>query len=330
MDKNTKKKILIIRLGAIGDVVHTSNVYRSIKKLYPDCEIHYFTSISRAMLEFDENISKVWPVDLKKMKAFSEYFMDYVKTLKAEKFDIVINLQPSLKTRLLAFLVGIKKRYNYCKNNKIHAVKNYWQTAKKAFPNVEELPDLELKLNPEVCQKVEEQVAQYKRPFVILNAGHVFAKRQGRTYPIEKWIELGNKIQEKFEGTIFITGVKEDAEILKPLEVIKNSVSFVDKQTLEENCALIKATDLLISGDSGPLHIATALGTKVVGMYGSMPVERTGPYGEAHCAIVSKKSCVPCNRRKCKYLDFPKELYSPCMCEITVDEIFLEVEKILG
>ena len=102
------------------------------------------------------------------------------------------------------------------------------------------------------------------------------------------------------------------------------------KRKIHRNCALIKTTDLLISGDSGPLHIATALGTKVIGMYGSMPVNRTGPYGESHCAIVSKKSCVPCNRRKCKYLNFPKELYSPCMCEITVDEIFSEVEKILG
>ena len=81
----------------------------------------------------------------------------------------------------------------------------------------------------------------------------------------------------------------------------------------------------MLSGDSGPLHIATALKTKVVGLFGSMPIARTGPYGNNHCVVVSKKSCVPCNRRKCKYLDFPNELYSPCMCEIDVNEI---LEKI--
>ena len=330
MKKNGIKKILIIRLGAIGDVVHTSNVYRSIKKLYPHVEIHYLTMINPNMLAYDECISKVWKITLDQLKPFSKASKDFVRELQNEKYDVVINLQPSIKTRLIAYLAGIKKRVNYHKKGKLHAVQNYWQTAKRVFPEVEELPDLELNLNPEICKNVETQVADLKRPLVILNAGHVFAKRQGRTYPITKWIELGNKIQEKYDGTILITGVKEDEEILKPLESIKNSVSFVSKQTLEENCALIKASDLLISGDSGPLHIATALDTKVIGLYGSMPTSRTGPYGENHCAIVSKKSCVPCNRRKCKYLDFPKELYSPCMREITVDEIFEKVVEILN
>ena len=330
MKKNEIKKVLIIRLGAIGDVVHTSNVYRSIKKWYPSIEIHYLTMINPNMLAYDECISKVWKITLDQLKPFSKASKEFAKELRNEKYDVVINLQPSVKTRLIAYLAGIKKRINYHKKDKLHAVQNYWQTTKRIFPEVQELPDLELNLNPEICQNVETQVADFKRPLVILNAGHVFARRQGRTYPIAKWIELGNRIQEKYDGTILITGVKEDEEILKPLESIKNSVSFVSKQTLEENCALIKASDLLISGDSGPLHIATALGTKVIGLYGSMPTSRTGPYGENHCAIVSKKSCVPCNRRKCKYLDFPKELYSPCMCEITVDEIFEKVVEILN
>ena len=330
MNNNKINKILIIRLGAIGDVVHTANVYRAIKKWNSNIEIHYLTTINPNMLKFDECISKVWNVNLDQLKPFSKASKEFTKILQAENYDAVINLQPSVKTRLIAYFARIKKRINYRKKNRIHAVKNYWQTAKRLFPEIEELPNLSLTLNPEICQQVETQVSELKKPLVILNAGHVFARRQGRTYPITKWIELGNKIQEKYDGTILITGVKVDEEILKPLECIKNSVSFVSKQTLEENCALIKASDLLISGDSGPLHIATALGTKVIGMYGSMPTKRTGPYGENHCAIVSKKHCVPCNRRKCKYLNFPKELYSPCMCEITVDEIFTEVEKILG
>lgn len=319
------KKILIIRLGAIGDVIHTSNVYRSIKKAYPDSEIHYLTTIDKTLIENDKALTKIWDIKPKEFKVLSKYYNDYAKQLKNENFDIVINLQPSIKTRLLVLLAGIKKTYNYHKNNKIHAVKNYWQTAKRAFADIEELPDLEITLSDKVCEKMSNIIKDCKRPFIILNCGHVFARRQGRTYPITKWIELGNKIQEKYDGTIFITGVKEDAEILKPLNTIKNSVSFVDKLTLEENSALIKLSDLLISGDSGPLHIATALGTNVIGLFGSMPISRTGPYGFNHCTIVSKKSCVPCNRRKCRYLDFPKELYSPCMCEISVNEILDKV-----
>ena len=76
----------------------------------------------------------------------------------------------------------------------------------------------------------------------------------------------------------------------------------------------------MISGDSGPLHIATALGVKSIGLFGSMPADRTGCFCSG-VNIISKKTCVPCNRRKCKYLRKSKNLYTPCMEEIEVDEI---------
>ena len=80
----------------------------------------------------------------------------------------------------------------------------------------------------------------------------------------------------------------------------------------------------MLSGDSGPLHIATALGVNSIGLYGSMPATRTGCYS-CGTNIVSKKECVPCNRRKCKFLKKTKKIYTPCMEEISVDDI---LEKI--
>lgn len=322
------KKILIIRIGAIGDVVHTTNTFRSIKQKYPEVEIHYLTYVDKSMLENDPNLAKVWWIDNKKFSIFSKYTMLYAKQLRQEKFDAVINLQPSLKTRFLALLSGIKKHYNYRKNNNLHAVKNYWVTAKRAFPNIEEFSDLRLTVSDDICLKMLEKIAEYRRPYIILNAGNVFARRQGRTYPVSQWITLGNTIQKTYNGTIFITGVNDDAEILKPIESIKNSVSFVGQLSIEENNALIKNVDLLISGDSGPLHIAAALGINVVGLYGSMPIKRTGPYGGDNCRVVlSQKECSPCNHIKCKYLKFTKKLYAPCMEMIKVTDIMEKIES---
>lgn len=325
--KKIFKKVLIIRTGAIGDVIHTTNTFRAIKDAHPEVEIHYLTSINKSMLEYDKNITKVWVIESAKFKAFSKYTLEYAKRLKAEKFDAVINLQPSFKTRLLVELAKIKTHFNYRKKSKLHAVQNYWETAKKAFPDIKEYSDLKMYLNPELSIKMKEELSQYKRPLVVLNAGHVFAKRQGRTYPIEKWIELGNRIQEKYDGTILITGVKVDEEILKPLEQIKNSVSYVSKLSLDENSALIQNSDILISGDSGPLHIASALGIKAVGLFGSMPIARTGPCGANCSVVVSPMECAPCNHIKCKYLKGTSELYSPCMKIIKIDDIMVEVDK---
>lgn len=324
------KKILIIRTGAIGDVIHTTNTFRAIKDVHPEVEIHYLTSIDSKLLEYDKNITKVWSINDKKLKNFSKYMREWAQILKNEKFDAAINLQPSVKLKLLVTLAGIKKTFNYKKNSKHHAVMNYWETAKRAFPDIKQFSDLKMYLGEEVSNKMKIELSQYKRPIVVLNAGHVYAKRQGRTYPIENWIELGNKIQEKYDGTIIITGVKEDFEVLKPLEQIPNTVSYVDKLTLEENSALIKNSDMLISGDSGPLHIASALGIKAIGLFGAMPLSRFRPCGNNCSVVLSPMKCAPCNHIKCKYLIGSKKLYSPCMQKIQTDDIMLEVNKLFA
>ncbi len=319
MDNNINK-ILIIRTGAIGDVVHTTNLYRAIKKSDPNIEIHYLTSkLIEPLLIADPDLNKVISVK-EKISLFSDYTKELAEILKNEKYDLAINLQPSLKIKYLLFLAGIKKQLIYRKTFKLHAVKNFWQTGLKAFPEIKEEKELKLYLPLEAIDKAKEKVKDLKRPLTVINAGGVFSKRQGRTYPINKWVELGEKIIEKTGGTIILNGAKEDKEILSDLNKIPNCVNFIGELSLVESCAVISQADLMISGDSGPLHIATALGVKSIGLYGSMPANRTGCYSNG-INIISKKECVPCNRRKCKYLKKSKKLFAPCMEEILTESI---------
>ena len=327
MQKSDIKKLLIIRIGAIGDVVHTSALFRSIKHSNPDVEIHYLTSeLIKPLLTEDSDIAKVITAP-KKFKIFSSEVKELADKLKQESYDAVINLQPSLKVRYLVFLAGIKKQAVYKKDFKMHAVTNFWRTGLKFFPNLEEQKDLKLYLPQEAVNFAKEKVKSLKRPLIVINAGGVMSKRQGRTYPVDKWFELGNKLQEKYNGTVILNGASEDKEILSPLNNIKNCVNLIGELSLVNSCAVIGQADYMLSGDSGPLHIATAQGVKSIGLYGSMPQNRTGCYSSG-TNIVSKKSCVPCNRRKCKFLKKTKKLYAPCMEEISIDEIMKEVDKI--
>ncbi len=328
MKENKIKKILVIRTGAIGDVVHTTGLIHSIKNTAPDVQIHYMTDpILDFMLKNDFSVEKVIPVD-KKFKPFSHYTFNLAKELRKENYDAAINLQPSFKIRLLVFLAGIKKEFIYKKDFKVHAVKNFWQTGLKAFPDMKEEKNLKIYLSKETTLRAKERLKQFKRPFIVINAGGMFSKRQGRTYPVDRWIELGNKIQQKYSGTIILNGAKEDRDFLSPLNNIKNSVNFIGELSLEDSCAVISQADLMISGDSGPLHIATALGIKSVGLYGSMPARRTGCYSNG-INIISNKKCVPCNRRKCKYLKISNKIYAPCMEEIKTDTILDAIDKYL-
>ncbi len=318
------KKILIIRAGAIGDVVHTTNLFRSIKQTYKDISIHYLTSeLIKPLLIEDPDIEKVYTIN-PKFKLFSSYTKELAKTLKEENYDLVINLQPSFKIKALIFLAGIKKQYIYKKSFKMHAVTNFWYTGTKAFKELKEPKELKLYLPKENIENAKKLTKDFKRPFFIINAGGVLSKRQGRTYPVKKWVELGNKIQEKYNGTIILNGAKEDKEILAPLNEIKNVVNYIGELSLIDSCAVIGEADVMLSGDSGPLHIATALGVKSIGLYGSMPANRTGCFSSG-INVISRKDCVPCNRRKCKFLKKSKNIYAPCMEEISIEEI---IEKI--
>lgn len=320
-------KILFIRLGAIGDVVHTTNTYRAIKNSYPNAEIHYLTTKTQScLLEEDCDLAKVWVVDKNDIKISKSGKI--AELLKSEKFDAAINFQPNIKTRLLVWRAGIKKQLIYKKTFKLHAVENFFQTAKSYFGEIQLAESMKLYLPQAAKIWAENEVKSYSQPLIALNAGGIKSPRQGRTYPIDKWVELGKKLTLT-GGTLIITGAKEDETALLPLSELPAAKFYVGKTTIEQNAALIGQCDLMISGDSGPLHIASALNVPSIGLYGSMPVERTGTYGEHCISIKSGMACVPCNRRKCKFLKGTNKIYAPCMESIDIAEILNSVDKLL-
>jgi len=321
-------KILIIRLGAIGDVVHTTNTYRAIKNSFSEVKIHYLTTGTQAcFLENDPDIEKVWIVSKEDIKLGKSQAL--ARLLKQEKYDLVINLQPNFKTRFLVFLSGIKNQLIYKKSFKMHAVENFFQTAQKHFKTLSLPDEMKLFISDEANAYANEQLSSLPRPLIAFNAGGIISPRQGRTYPVEKWIELGKLVNEKFGGTIILTGVKEDEKLLSALIEQPSTVSFIGKTSIEQNAAIIGACDIMVSGDSGPLHIASALGVPSIGLYGSMPVKRTGTYGKNCVSIQSPLKCVPCNRRKCKFIKNTGKTYTPCMEQIAPEQVLNKISGLI-
>ncbi|OGI17793.1 MAG: hypothetical protein A2255_04570 [Candidatus Melainabacteria bacterium RIFOXYA2_FULL_32_9] len=318
------KKVLIFRFGAIGDVVHSTALYRSLKKYDQNLSIHYLTGkVPSLLLENDTYLDKIWITEGKSYKDLAKL----AKELKKEKFDLCINLQPSIRTRIFSFLVGSKLILTYNKTFKIHAVKNFWITAKPLFRDI--LLDKEINIFiPEETKEKISKILNTEKKIIGFNMGSNSA-RQGRKWPIEHWKELAKRIIDKYDCEIVLTGSLEDREISETLLDISPKIkSFCGKLNILENAALLSRCNILISGDTGPLHIATAVKTPVIGLYGSMPVLRTGPYGESNSVLFSDRNCIPCNRRKCK-LTKKQELYTPCMEDITPDKVFNIIEKYL-
>jgi ADP-heptose:LPS heptosyltransferase len=317
------KKILIFRFGAIGDIVHSTALFRSIKKLYPEISIHYLTGETPSLLlKNDPDLSRVWIARQRSYK----YLINLAGELRKEKFDLCINLQPSIRTMIFAQFIRAGKNLIYRKTYKLHAAKNFWITAKPVFKDI--ILDDELKIY--ISKKTERKISQLglAKNVIGFNMGANNA-RQGRKWPFKHWQELAEKIINKYDSEIVLTGSAEDSDsAVKLLEIFPDIKSFCGELNLEETAALLSKCDIVISGDTGPLHIATAVETYVIGLYGAMPILRTGPYGKNNFAISSDRNCVPCNRRKCKFLK-KGESYTPCMEDITSDKVFAVIEEYL-
>jgi len=326
LNKSMKNKISnkILRFGAIGDVVHTTALFRSLKKYDHSMEIHYATfKTPSLMIENDPDLEKVW---ILKGKTYN-HLITLAKELKKENFDVFINLQPSIKTKIFSFILGAKKTLTYKKTFKLHAVENFWRTAKPFLKNIALAEEIKIYLPDEAREKAKSLI-QTDKKLIGFNIS-VSSVRQGRKWPLAYWTALAKTLINKYNCQIVLTGSDEDAEDAKILvEVSPEIVSFCGKLSLTESAALLQRFDLIISGDTGPLHIATAVGTKAIGIYGAAPISRTGPYGNNHFALKSDMDCIPCNRRKCKFLK-KGEQYTPCLLKLTpelvlniIDDIF--------
>ena len=308
------RKILIFRLGAIGDIVHTTALYRSLKKHNPHLSIQYLTGIVPSLLiNNDPDLDQVWIAEQKSYK----YLSKLAKKLKKEEFDLFINLQPSIRTKIFSYLIKAKKNLTYKKTFKLHAVENFWITAKPLFKDSEIDKEITIYIPDEIREKTADLISENT---IGLNIGANNA-RQGRKWPIEHWKELTKELIDKYDYKIVLTGSAEDEKLAKELLSISSDISsFCGKLSILESAAILSKCKFVVSGDTGPLHIATAVGTPVIGLYGSMPIKRTGPYGSNHHTIASDRECVPCNRRKCGFTK-KKEQNTPCMEDITPEKV---------
>ena len=318
-----KKKILLIKLGAIGDVVHSTIITSAIKNSHPDWEVHYLTSGTIAPILADVNhIDKVLAY---KYDSIFEYFK-LLRMIKNTHYDAIFCLTRTLKLFILSFFAYPKKIAIKKKSDKSW-VEEYFQAAKSVFPDLELPSRLTLQNNKdEEASFVEKYLSKYRRPFIVINPGKRFNQlRQGRVWNIEKWDILIDDILKKYGGTVFVNGSKSERKYHMQLEK-ENVVVFSGQTKLKESCILLSQADIVISGDSGPIHIASAYNVKTLSLLGSTSPDKIKPYGENGYYIEPKSECKYCWKKKCKYVT--KDDYAPCIESITTEDVMKKLELI--
>lgn len=336
------KNILIIKMSALGDVMHAIPCAAALREVYPNAKISWivhpqFGTFVPEKPYIDEVIyfdKKAY--QKKNIQGKIAEFMQMKKLLSEKKYDLVIDLQGLFKSAVIAWMTGCKTCIGYNdmrelsgfiskaihgKNDKGHVVQQYLDVIRYLGSKVEEpffpMPAL-------VAEKEKySKVLQNKFPNVKKEEIVAFVPGAGwvtKEWPVESYIELGKQLIAQGKSIVLAGGpaeIEKGETICKafPEEKVLNLVS---KTNLKELAALMDCVGLCIGGDTGPIHIATAMGCRIISLFGASSGHRAGPYGEKVKIISTTESCAPCFKRKC-----PKG--KNCMMKISVAEVLKEV-----
>jgi len=316
MESIQPKRLLIIQLRRIGDVVLSTPVVRAIKLRYPGIHIVFLTeSESRSLLENNPFIDElmVWESGQYSNPA---YVIRILRGLKEKKFDTVIDLQGSPRTALASFLSGAKNRigFDYRARGLFYDIK-VKRDPRPKYGSAFKLDILKPfnfigdDLKPEIFLTAETRTFakgffsrhQLSGPDFKVALSPV-SRRSYKRWLLERFAKLAAWLVSDFEAKVIILwgpGERHVAE--KVAEEVGANVLISDQtQTLQEVAALIQSCDLFVGNDNGLKHIATAVGTPTFTIYGpSDSVSWTFPDAENHRYIKSSCSCRGRQKRKC-------------------------------
>lgn len=328
-------RVLFIKPGAIGDLLQLSPAVRAVRKRMPGAWISLMVgnAESAELFAHDPLVDEVLVFDRKGEHRSWRAFGKLWKQVRDRRFDIVVNYQRSnLKGWLLAS-AALPCRllvYRKTRGRVVHAVEDHLAAvAPLGIDTGTADRRLELRLGAEDVRwagELLEREGLAGRPAAALNLG---ASHPVNRWPAGHFAELACRLDAGLGVASILVGGPLDRELADAVVTgcaDARVVDMVGRTSLPRTGALLARCAVAVSGDTGPMHMATAVGTPVVALFGAADPGRTGPVGEGHIVLQAREvPCVPCRSRVCRHIP-----YLECMERITVDAVLDAVKRILG
>jgi len=342
--------ILIRGVNWVGDAVMTMPAIRAVRQAYPDAQISLLVKPSVSPLfEHDPNVDEIISYDDGYRGLSGKIRL--ARQLKQGCFSRAFLLQNAFDAALISFLARIPERVGYNRDGRgmlltrgipfdlpakeMHHIDYYLNLLEKA--GLDPVPSKPwIHLLPAERRAARETLQSLRRPVVALNPGAAYGS--SKRWPPARFSELAVRfMQEKAAGIIILGGPKETgiaAEIEQGIRLLCSGagvcgpadiqvMNLAGKTTLRGLAAVISEADLLITNDSGPMHIGYAVRTPLVAIFGSTSPQHTGPVGRDVVVLKKEVDCAPCFERQCRRGDLK------CMEMISAEEVFDAGSKLI-
>ena len=366
--KKLRNNILLVNITRLGDMLQATPTIAGMKQENPNCRVTVLVEKQfEQVCHWIPNIDEVISIDLGMtvrslaregagiIDAF-EYLGEVVDELRSKNFDFVLNMSSSAYTALLLRMLDAPDSGGWTADDEgFRVINSDWARlfATSVFHHNREFNSLNLvdvfRCSAQVTQHPQRLLmtiaddakdyaqklideAQFTNtgPLISVQAG---ASQQKRQWAPERFIQMINILIHKYNARIVLTGTNKEMHVIEPIAKAVNSQNLMvaaGKTNIPQVAAILHLSDLLISGDTGPMHIAVAAGTPVVSMFlASAFGFETGPYSEGNLVLQPIIGCGPCNPNKsCARPDCHEHIDPEVVAELSMLRIKGDVKEL--
>jgi len=338
-----KKKILVINLMYIGDLLFLTPLLRSLRKSFPADHIAMLADEKNiAVIKYNPNLSEIIAID---KKGYHNKLLNYLRLIadiRKQKFDLVLNLHANERASVIAAFSGAKKIVGFStkglgtffdhvvkERRDIHQVDAYLEVLQSIDHAIVDNQGLEMWVDQETDKKTKNMWHKAFR----FPSEQIIGINTGGSWPTKRWTqkgfaELADRLIEAGRRVVFFGGPMDKDDVSDIIKLMKhqnheNLVIFTGKTTLLEMAALVKKCKVLVTGDSGPMHIAVSQQVPVVAIFGPSDANRYAPYRQEGNVITFGCPCQPCGQHIC-------EIGHICMEKVTVDAVLDKLNHLIN
>lgn len=331
------RKILIVLHGSIGDVTRALPLAKLLRQGFPRASLAW--SVEPAAYPLLQGNPAIDEIILFDRPHWWKSFGPFLAGIRARRFDLVLDLQRHLKSGIVSWMSGAPRRLGFHPAdskegngffNNLH-IQRYGDSIAKLdhylkFADYLAIPRAPLvwnfSLTPDEWAAVDRHLVQTSSPYAVLFVGTRWPSKQWFSQQVA---ECAKMLQVEFNFDVLLLGAASDRELARRamVGVSRRVINLAGRTTLREAVGIIQRAKLAVGPDTGLMHIAAAVGTPVISLWGATDPDRTGPFGFADLAIRGRAPCVPCHQRNCP-------IGRVCMQSISVTMIGAKVALALG
>ncbi len=328
-------RILIVLLGAIGDVVRALPLANRLRAGYPRAHIAWAVEPTAAPILAGH--PALDDVLLFERHGGAPALWRFLRRVRRQGFDLTLDLQRHLKSGLVSFASRAPVRIGFHRRNtkelnwlwNTHTIEPVesrgWKLEQYLrFATLLELPEaapsFDIRLGADEEARVATLVAARSRPFAALFLGSTW---ESRLWFPEGFAKLADELDRRGLDTILLGGADVTAIAAEVRRLARSApLDLTAKTTLRESYGILARARVAVGPDSGPMHLAAAAGTPVVSLWGATTPARSAPYGSEDLVLVGRVPCAPCYLRSCP-------IGRQCMQDITPERVLAQITRVL-